>query len=458
MAAATAPAAGPESSRRAAVGALRAAAHPLRGDRRDYDPLLERIGQARIVLLGEASHGTHELYRERARVTRRLLAEHGFTAVTVAASWADAYRVNRYVHGIDNADLDAEAALRGFRRFPSWMWRNADMVDFVAWLHAHNVGVQRSARKVGFYGLDMYGLSSSTGAVIAFLAARDAGGVERARARYECLQSFAEDSAGYARAVLRDLPESERAAVIDELIQRRRLTAVRLRADGLAPDDERFFSECDSAVETAADGYYRTIFGERTNSWNLRDRHLADTLDQLLVHLDGRGERARVIVWAHNSHVGDARHTHLAERGEQSLGQLLRDRHGEDVVSVGFTTYVGSVTAASRWDGPPERKHLRGALPASHEALLHETQLPAFLLCPLGAGDAGAALRAKRLERAIGVIYIPDRERASHYFEATLADQFDALVHVDATRAVEPLEHSPSWSAGESAEPYPSAL
>ena len=297
-------------------------------------------------------------------------------------------------------------------------------------------------------GLTCTASRARTGAVIAFLAARDAGGVERARARSSACSLFAEDSAGYARAVLRDLPESERSAVIDELIQRRRLTAARLRTDGLAADDDRFFSECDSAAETAADGYYRTIFGERTTSWNLRDRHLADTLDLLLAHLDSRGGHARVIVWAHNSHVGDARHTHLAERGEQSLGQLLRERHGDDVVSVGFTTYVGSVTAASRWDGPPERKHLRGALPASHEALLHETQLPAFLLCPLGAGEAGAALRSKRLERAIGVIYSPDRERASHYFEATLADQFDALVHVDATRAVEPLEHSPSWSAG----------
>jgi erythromycin esterase-like protein len=428
---------------------VRAAAHELHGDRRDYDALLERVADARIVLLGEASHGSHELCRERARITRRLISELGFTAVSVAASWTDAYRVNRYVHGVGR-DHDPEEALGSFRRFPSWMWRNTDMVDFVAWLHAHNVGLHRSARKVGFYGLDMYGLSSSTGAVIAFLAALDANGIERACARYECLQSFAEDSAGYGRAVLRDLPQSARDAVIAELMRLRRQAAGRLRDDGLTAEDERFFGVCDATVEAGAADYYRTIFGERTPSWNLRDHHLLDTLELLLEHLDSHAGRARLIVWAHNSHVGDARQTHLAQRGEQNLGELLRERYGGDVVSVGFTTYVGSVTAASRWDGPPERKHVRGALPTSHEALLHETQLPAFLLCPLGAGKAGEALRVKRLERAIGVIYSPDRERASHYFEASLADQFDALVHIDATRAVEPLEHAPTWTAADS--------
>ena len=438
MAAAIAPLPAGEQ-RNAALAALRAAAHPLHGDRRDYDALLERIGSARIVLLGEASHGSHEFYRERARITKRLITELGFTAVTIAASWVDAYRVHRYVHGA-GADHDAEEALRGFQRFPSWMWRNTDIVDFVAWLHAHNVGAHPSAHKVGFYGLDMYGLSTSTGAVISFFRARDADRADSARARYECLQSFAEDSAGYGRAVLRDLAEPERAALVAELAELRRQRVNRLRGDGLAPDDERFFTEYDVATAAGAEEYYRAIFGERASSWNLRDRHLADTLDSLLEHLDSTGGSARVIVWAHNSHVGDARHTDMADRGERNLGQLLRERHPDEVVSVGFTTYVGSVTAASGWDGAPERKHVRGADPSSHEALLHETHVPAFLLCPLGAGAAGTALRDMRLERAIGVIYRPDRERASHYFTASLADQFDALVHIDATRAVDPLE------------------
>jgi erythromycin esterase-like protein len=439
-AAATVPAG---EQRRAALAALRLAAHPLSGDRRDYDALLERVADARIVLLGEASHGSHEFYRERARITKRLITELNFSAVTIAASWADAYRVNRYAHGV-GGDRDAEQSLRGFERFPSWMWRNVDMAEFVSWLHSHNLGAHSSARKVGFYGLDLYGLSSATGAVIAFMRAHDVAGAETARARYECLQSFAEDSAGYGREVLRDMGESGRDDVVAELARLRREVAERLYADGMDPADEHFFAQRDAASELEAGAYYRTIFGERAGSWNLRELHLADTLDRLLEDLDARAEGTRVIVWAHNSHVGDGRRTDMVDRGERNLGELLRERHGDEVVSVGFTTYIGSVTAASGWDGAPERKHVRAALPASHEALLHETHLPAFLLCPLGAGEAGDALREQRLERAIGVIYRPDRERASHYFNASLADQFDALVHIDATRAVEPLERSPS--------------
>ena len=444
----TAPASDVGAQGAAPVSALRAAAHPIHGERRDYDALIERVGEARIVLLGESTHGSHELYRERARITKRLIAECGFTGVAIAASWTDAYGVNRYVHGA--GERNAEYALGSFRRFPSWLWRNADTLDFVAWLRAHNAGVRDPGRKVGFYGLDLYNLSRSTGAVISYLAARDAEGVERARARYECLQSFAEDSAGYGSAVLRDLSGPEREAVIKELAGQRRRASATLRAEGFVADDEHFFAACDEAAESAAEDYYRTIFGDRTTSWNLRDSQLADMLDHLLEHADSHAPGSRVILWAHNSHVGDARRTHLAQRGERNLGQLLRERHGDALVSVGFTTYVGSVTAASGWGGPPERKHVRRALPESHEALLHDTHLPAFLLCPLGAGAAGAALRPPRLERAIGVIYSPDRERASHYFEASLADQFDALVHVDASSALEPLDYSPHWALGES--------
>jgi erythromycin esterase-like protein len=435
--------------------ALRREAHPLTGDQRDYDPLMALIGDARIVLLGEASHGTHEFYRERARITKRLIAEHGFTAVAVEGDWPDAYRVSRYVQGA-RTDPDAEAALQGFRRFPTWMWRNADVLDFVGWLRAHNE--QRDAAKVGFYGLDLYSLGSSMHAVIAYLDEQDPAAATRARARYECLQPYAGESAAYGQAVLLGVGEPCRRRVIEQLVELRRRAGEYLLRDGIAAEDEYFFAEQNAAVVANAEEYYRTMFADRAGSWNLRDRHMADTLDQLVAHLEHTGRSGRVVVWAHNSHVGDARATEMAARGELNIGQLMRERHGHDTVNLGFTTYAGTVTAASEWDAPAERKRVRAALPESYEALFHATHLPTFLLCPLPAGDSGRALREPRLHRAIGVIYRPETERQSHWFAASLAQQYDALVHLDSTRAVEPLERTPGWERGEPPETYPTAL
>jgi len=442
---------------REVLAALRAEAHPLTGDHRDYDALLARIGDARIVLLGEASHGTHEFYRERARITKRLVAEHGFTAVAIEGDWPDAYRVNRYVAG-GRTDRDAEAALGGFRRFPTWMWRNADVLDFVGWLRTHNEALHHSARKVGFYGLDLYSLGASMEAVIAYLEEQDPRAATRARARYECLQPYGGDSAGYGQAVLLGVSEPCRRRVIEQLVELRRSAGEYLSRDGLIAEDEYFFAEQNAAVVANAEEYYRTMFGDRAGSWNQRDRHMADTLDQLLAHLDRHGGTARVVVWAHNSHVGDARATEMTHRGELNIGQLTRERHGGDVVSVGFTTYTGSVTAASDWGEPAEHKRVRPALADSYEAVLHATHMPAFMLCPLGAGDSGRALLEPRLERAIGVIYRPETERQSHWFLASAPRQYDALIHIDSTRAVEPLERTPTWELHEPPETYPSAL
>lgn len=437
--------------------AIRREAHPLTGDARDYDALLARIGDARIVLLGEASHGTHEFYRERARITRRLISEQGFTAVAIEGDWPDAYRVNRYLHGAAQ-DGDAEEALRGFRRFPSWMWRNADVLDLVGWLRAHNDARHRTARRVGFYGLDLYSLGASMEAVIRYLDVEDPEAAARARRRYECLQPYAQESSAYGEAVLLGVGEPCRRRVIEQLVELRRRAGEYLLRDGIAAEDEYFFAEQNAAVVLDAEEYYRTMFGDRAGSWNLRDRHMADTLDELLAHLDRHGGSARVVVWAHNSHVGDARATDMAQRGELNIGQLLRERHGADVVNVGFTTYDGTVTAASDWGGIAERKRVRPGMASSYEALLHATGSAAFLLCPLPSGDAGRALREPRLERAIGVIYRPETERQSHMFGASLARQFDALVHVDRTRAVEPLERAREWDLGEPPETYPTAL
>jgi erythromycin esterase-like protein len=337
------------------------------------------------------------------------------------------------------------------------MWRNADVVNFVGWLRAHDDRLPRE-RKVGFYGLDLYSLGASMEAVVAYLDDQDPGAAARARRRYACLQPYAPGGQEYGRAILQGVGEPCRRRVIEQLVELRRRAGDYLRGDGLQAEDEQFFAELNAAVVADAEEYYRTMFGDHAASWNLRDRHMADTLDQLLAHLDRHGGESRVVVWEHNSHVGDARATAMAHRGELNVGQLLRERHGRDVVSVGFTTYAGTVTAASEWGAPAERKRVRRALPGSLEALLHATGVPDLLLCPLAAGAAAHALREPRLERAIGVIYRPETERRSHWFPAAVAAQFDALVHLDVTRAVEPLERTRTWELGEPPDTYPSAL
>jgi erythromycin esterase-like protein len=441
----------------AALDALRLDAQPLHGADCDYDALLERVGDASLVLLGEASHGTHEFYRERARITRQLIDELGFTAVAVEGDWPDADRVSRYVQGAGD-DADAEEALRGFQRFPTWMWRNAEVLDFVGWLRAHNERLSRGERSVGFYGLDLYSLGASMDAVVAYLQKVDPAAALRAQRRYECLHPFAKDSSGYGQAVLLGVSEPCRRRVLEQLVELRRHAGDYLSSDGLVAEDRYFLAEQNATVVADAEEYYRTMFAGPAPSWNLRDRHMADTLDQLQVHLARHGDAGKVVVWEHNSHVGDARSTEMAQRGELNLGQLMRERHAHDVVLVGFSTYAGTVTAASEWGGQAERKRVRPALPDSYEALLHATEIPAFLLCPLGKSASGRALREPRLQRAIGVIYRPESERQSHWFAACASQQFDALVHIDITRAVEPLERTGVWELGEPPETYPTAL
>lgn len=435
---------------------LRHAAHPLTGAASDLDPLMDTIGDARIVLLGEASHGTHEFYRERARITRRLIQQGGVRAVAIEGDWPDAHRVDRYVRGVPG-DGDAEEALRGFRRFPTWMWRNAEMLQFVGWLRDFNDRRPEGTHPVGVYGLDLYSLGASMEAVIRYLDAIDPDAAKRARKRYECLQPFTRESAEYGRAVLLGVSESCRREVLAELVELRRQAGEYLSRDGDIAEDDYFVAEQNAAVVADAEEYYRTMLGAPAASWNLRDRHMAEVLDHLVAHVGRHNDAGRVIVWAHNSHVGDARFTEMARRGELNLGQLMRERHPRDVAIVGFTTHSGTVTAAAGWGEEAEQKTVLPAMPGSYEALLHDVGVPAFLLSPL-AGEVEHMLGEPKLERAIGVIYRPQTERQSHWFVADLAAQFDALVHVDRTRAVEPLERGPTWIAGEPPETYPSAL
>lgn len=433
---------------------VRAAAHPLVGEIDDYDPLLNLIGDASLVLIGEASHGTHEFYRERAQITKRLIKEKGFAAVAVEADWPDAYRVNRYVRGL-GSDADAVEALAGFKRFPAWMWRNADVLDFVGWLRTHNDDLAPHAAKVGFYGLDLYSLHSSIAAVLDYLDRIDPDAAQRARARYACFDHFGSDEQAYGYATGLGIAKSCEEEVVSQLVELHRRAAEFARRDGRIAADEYFYASQNARLVLNAERYYRSMFRGRVSSWNLRDRHMVETLESLRQYL---GAQAKIVVWAHNSHLGDARATSMGQEGEWNVGQIVRELHDRDAVLVGLTTHHGTVTAASNWDGPAERKRVRPALVNSYEALFHDVSIPRFFLTLRNMGHATSALNEPLLERAIGVIYRPETERASHYFQARLSPQFDAVLHFDETRAVEPLERTVEWQEGEVPETFPTGI
>jgi erythromycin esterase-like protein len=438
-------------------GQLETVVYPLTGAPADYDPLLALVGNARFVLLGEASHGTHEFYRERAQITKRLIQEKGFTAVAVEADWPDAYRVNRYVRGSSD-DTESVEALANFTRFPTWMWRNADVLDFVGWLRDYNDRRVSDTTPVGFYGLDLYSLHTSISAVLGYLDKVDPAAAQRARYRYGCFEHFGEDTQAYGYAASIGLSKSCEDAVVSQLLELQRRAAAYAGRDGRVAPDEFFYAEQNARLVKNAEEYYRAMFRGRVSSWNLRDCHMAETLTALTTYLRGQGQPARIVVWAHNSHLGDARATEMGQAGELNVGQLVRERYGQDAVLIGLSTYSGTVTAATEWDGPAERKRVRPALPDSYEALFHELDLGRFLVILRDGGAAVARLCRPRLERAIGVIYRPETERLSHYFSARLPEQFDAVLHFDETRAVEPLERTAAWERGEVPETFPSGL
>jgi erythromycin esterase-like protein/predicted phosphoribosyltransferase len=441
----------------ALIKALSETAYPLAGSARDYDPLVGRIGEARFALLGEASHGTHEFYCERAEITKRLITEKNFVAVAVEADWPDAYRLNRYVRGASD-DVDAVEALADFRRFPTWMWRNKVVVEFIEWLRAYNDALPQGAEKVGFYGLDLYSLHASMKAVLRYLEKVDPEAAKKARERYSCFDHFGEDTQAYGLMTRLNLSKSCEEEVVNQLIELQRRAGQFARSGGQFADDELFYAEQNARLVKNAEAYYRSVFLEEVSSWNLRDRHMAETLDALVTHLGRKGRRAKLAVWEHNSHLGDARATEMGQRGELNVGQLTREKYGHEAVLVGFTTHHGTVTAASDWGKPAERKRVRPALAGSYEALFHTTGRDRFLLIPNDSDAMAQQLSAPRLERAIGVIYRPETERQSHYFRARLTDQFDAVLYFDETRAVKPLETTAEWEAGELPETFPFAV
>jgi erythromycin esterase-like protein len=419
-----------------------------------FAPLLESIGAADLVLVGEATHGTHEFYRARAELTKALILDKGFNIVAVEADWPDAYRASRWLRHA-STEPDAEAALGDFTRFPRWMWRNRDVLDFLAWLRTHNATLP-AERRIGFYGLDLYSLHTSMEAVLTYLRKVDPAAAERALYRYGCFEHFGEDTQAYGYAATMGLSRSCEDDVVAQLVELRRRAAEYATRDGRIAADEYFVAEQNARLVRNAEEYYRAMFGRRVESWNLRDTHMMETLDALLAHARRSAGEARAVVWAHNSHLGDARATQMGEIGELNLGQLVRQRYGNSARLIGFTTHSGTVTAASNWDEPAQRMRVRPSSPRSYERLFHDVGLPQFLLL-LNDRSLRDALTPPLLERGIGVIYRPETEVISHYFRALLPDQFDAVLHIDETHALEPLER---WSRDDVdlPETYPSAL
>ena len=421
----------------------------------DYDRLIELAGEAQLVLIGEASHGTHEFYATRAELTRRLIEEKGFRIVALEADWPDMLRVHRYVTGCAN-ECGAAEALGDFRRFPTWMWRNTVMVEFVNWLRGWNLHPDRTNARAGIFGMDLYSMHASMESVLGYLDTVDPEAARRARRRYSCFELFGEDPQAYGYATTRGHSEPCENEVVAQLIELRRKYGEFMSRDGQVAKDEFFYAEQNARLVTNAERYYRSMFRGREESWNLRDTHMTETLAALIGHFDSG--RSKVIVWAHNSHLGDARATEMSARGECNVGQLTRERFGERVFGIGFSTYSGTVTAARDWGDPAECLRVRPGLPGSYEELFHATEVPQFWLNLRAANAATKLLRERRLQRAIGVIYRPETERWSHYFEACLPEQFDALIHLDETCALQTLERNSEWMRDELPETYPEGL
>ncbi len=412
---------------------------PLNNVESCIKPVMELVGNARIVLIGEATHGTEEFYQTRAEITQHLISEKGFMAVAIEGDWPDAYQVNRYLHRRVNS---SEEALTYFKRFPTWMWRNHIVQDFIEWLRLHNDKFPN--QKVGFYGLDLYSLQASLDAVISYLDKHDPAAAKRARDSYGCFDHKTNDGQYYGYLTSKGVKENCINQVIEQLLELQHRAFDFLQKDGIAAEEEYFYVTQNARLVKNAEQYYRAMFETHASSWNIRDKHMVETLNSLANYLENRFNKpAKIVVWAHNSHLGDARASEMSEQGEINIGQLIKEQYGTSAVSIGFTTYTGTVTAASGWDMPTECKTVVPAMPSSYEDIFHHVAHRNFLLKLHHGSLAEHLLHTPRLQRAIGVIYKPETERESHYFFTRLPYQFDAIIHFDKTHALRPLAKIP---------------
>jgi len=427
-----------------------------------YDTILQSIGDARVVMIGEASHGTHEFYHHRAELTKKLITEKGFDMVCVEGDWPDAYQINRYVKAgtAINGINSAADAFAGFKRFPTWMWRNNVTVDFAQWLRNYNSNKKSDPSKVGFYGLDLYSLHQSAQSVIEYLNKVDPDAAKRARSRYSCFDHYGDDPQSYGMAAAFGMTASCEQGAIKMLSEMQAREAEAMQGESSAMDKE-FYALMNAVVVRDAEEYYRGMF-LRKNTWNIRDNHMVKTLGQLMDHVSAarkmessaasqaeKEKPVKAVVWAHNSHLGDARFTEFADRGEENVGQLCRQKFGrESTYNVGFTTYTGTVTAAHEWDDPAQTMQVRPALSDTYEDLFHQVGGDFVLRFRANKSSNSALSPEERnvvqslatgrmlLERAIGVIYRPKTERQSHLFQAQIAEQFDSVIHIDHTSAL----------------------
>jgi len=420
------------------------------GNSSDYDQILAAVGEAQVVMIGEASHGTHEFYDTRAEITKRLIKEKGFNMVAVEGDWPDVYRVNRYVCS-ESKDKSVQEALSDFNRFPTWMWRNTVVKEFTDWLKQHNDSLEFN-QKARFYGLDLYSMFTSADEVVKFLEKVDPKAAGAAREKYGTLDMYRGDEFQYARDVAFGLEPSREKEVVDMLCHMLRKGGEYIKAKGgFLGGDELFYATQNARVVKDAEEYYRMAFRGGTVTWNLRDKHMVDTLQELLKMHEGvlGQQRPKAIIWAHNSHLGDSRAFPTNRMsGKLNVGQLVRERFGlENSFNIGFSTFSGTVMASESWGSEGKKYELNPADSDSYEHLFHAA-LPknySFLMRSNSKAvqpdqDLVAVLTPERVERLIGVMYVKWRERSAHYQEVDMPKQFDSMIHYDVTSALKPLD------------------
>lgn len=416
--------------------AIRDSINPLSNNQRDFYPLLDRIGDAHFVLLGEATHGTSEFYSARAQITSLLIKEKGFNVIAAEADFPEVQPVNQFLKDTDKR-IPAIRAFDGFKRFPTWMWKNKEMLSFFEQLQLINLN-KPPEQKIAFYGLDLYSMYSSIEAVISYLDKVDPPAAQQARKRYACFYKYGNDDDSYGQA-MSYVKENCQQQVINQLVELQKKKTEYLSKNNLGESEDLFYAEQNALVAKDAEQYYREMFNKRVKTWNLRDLHMADMVDAISQHVSKITGKAKTVVWAHNSHVGNALATEFSESGELSLGQMVLFRHWADSYLVGFTTYKGTVAATSEWGAEVEKKTLNPALEDSYEELFHNTDIKSFVLDLNDLSTNLEALKQNHLQRSVGVVYTPESERSSHYFNARLADQFHAVIHFDSTNAIEPI-------------------